>query len=94
MRTPPRLHAADTLGGKGAVADEKLGVLGAVDVVGDYAHRVALAQLLAELEAKHGFSGADRAADADARGTIHEMKIREELSMENTEGTEIGRTEV
>lgn len=66
MRAASGLHPRDAFGRQGALADEELSVLGAIDVVGDDRHGQAFAQPLAELQAEHRFAGAYGATDTDA----------------------------
>ena len=52
------------------MADEELGVLQGVDVVGDDGHVVAVANGLAEAPDEGGLAGADGSADADPDGAL------------------------
>ena len=84
VRATASLDTDDALGGQRAVADEKGGVLGAVNVVGDDSHRVTLAEALAEFETEHRLPGTNRATDADAWGTCHgEFFIAKARKVEN-----------
>src|SRR5262249_26047285 len=70
MRTSARLDADDAIVGQRLTADQKLHVLTREDVVGDDAEPVALAHGLAERIDERRLSGADRSADADAKGVL------------------------
>ena len=68
VRAAAGLDADDALGRQRLGADQELGVLAGVDVVGDHGELIALAQRLAQGVEQGGLAGADRAADADAQG--------------------------
>ena len=70
VRTAARLHAHDALGRKRSGAREELGVLLGVDVVGDDGEAITRAHVLAKPVDKRRLAGADRAADADAQGSV------------------------
>ena len=70
VRTAAGLDAGDALGRERAGAHQIFGVPLGVDVVGDGGDLVAVAQMLAQRIHQRGLAGADRAADADAQGTV------------------------
>jgi hypothetical protein len=67
VRTAAGLDAEDAVGGKGFVADEELGILAGVDVIGDDGQGAGVAKPLAKAEDEHGLAGADGAADAETK---------------------------
>ncbi len=73
VRAAAGLDADDAVRGEGFVADEKLGVLAGIDVIGNHRHGQGIAQPLAEPQDQHRLSGADGAADAETQ-RAHEMK--------------------
>jgi hypothetical protein len=66
VRTAAGLNAHDALHRQGVSYGQEPRVLLGIDVVGDGADIVAVAQRLAECFHKGGLAGANRAADADA----------------------------
>src|SRR5690606_29128841 len=73
VRATTGLDADDALGRQRLVAHQELRVFGGVDVVGHHGDVVAIAQCQAQRERERGLAGADRAADADAKGLgVHE----------------------
>jgi cobyric acid synthase len=67
---PARFHAHDARLGQRGGAHEDQRVLLGVDVVGDGADVVAVAEGLAQLLHQRRLAGADRAADTDAQGAV------------------------
>ena len=70
VRAAAGLDPDDALERQRLGAHQELGVLAGVDVVGDRGDRLAVAHPLAELVHQRGLAGADRAADADAQGSV------------------------
>ena len=70
VRAAAGFHAGDAIGGERARAHQIFGVPLGVDVVGDGGDFVSVAQLLAQQIHQRGLAGADRAADADAQGSV------------------------
>src|SRR5215217_4986740 len=70
VRAPSGLDSEDTLRGQRAGHREQAGVLLGVDVVGDRAEVVAVAEPLAEPLHEGGLAGPDRAPDADAERAV------------------------
>jgi hypothetical protein len=60
------LHAADAVGGEHALAQQELGVLAGVDVIGDDGEGMLVFEPLAEAQDAHRLAGADGAADTQA----------------------------
>ncbi len=70
VRAAAGLHAHDARLGQRAGAHQDQRVLLGVDVVGDGADVVAVAEGLAQRLHQRRLAGADRAADADAQGAV------------------------
>ena len=68
MGTASGLHPDDARLIQGLTADQEPGVLLGVDVVGDHADLVVVAQALAQGVQQGGLAGADGTADAYAEG--------------------------
>src|SRR5262249_5764325 len=70
VRAAAGLDPDDALRMERPRAGQELRVLLGIDVVGDDRDVVAVAHMLAEAVDERGLAGADRAADADAQGTV------------------------
>jgi hypothetical protein len=68
VRAGAGLDGGDPLGRQHGLAEQELGVLPRVDVVGDDGDGQLVAQGAAERGNGGGLAGADRAAEADAQG--------------------------
>jgi hypothetical protein len=64
VRAAAGFDADDAFRRQRRVLDQKLGILGGVDVVGDHRHVDLIAQGLAEGQGQGGLAGTDGAADA------------------------------
>ena len=76
VRAAAGFHAHDAFRHQRAGAGQKLRILAGVDVVGDGGDVVMVAHRLAQPVGQRGLAGADRAANADAQGTVVTKRSR------------------
>jgi len=80
MGTAAGFHTHQALSRQGFRAQQNLHVFPGIDVIGDDGHVVVVTHALAEHFAQGGFAGANRTADANAKGIgwrCHRCKYQE-----------------
>ncbi len=70
VRTASCFDAAHSISGQDILAQEELGILSGVDVIGDHGERDVILEPLAQAQHAHRFSGTYRATNAEAEGAF------------------------